>query len=72
MTITVYTAPNCQACKLTKMHLDRRHLSYSEVPMNDEIRAVAIEQGQLGAPVVQADDQLWGSYRPDRIDALMV
>lgn len=71
MTITVYTKPACPACKLTKKQLEKCELPYCEQPMTDEIREAAVARGELSAPIVQAGDQLWGGFRPDRIRALV-
>ena len=75
MTVTIYTSgPSCQACTLTKRHLDRRGIAYSEVPLDNDNAAAAIERGFTKAPVVCVSidgvDQSWDGYRPDRIDAL--
>lgn len=69
--ITVYTQPDCVQCGSTKRHLAKRKLQFAEQPM-DLIRARAVEAGITSAPVVVVDDdQIWGGYRPDRIDALV-
>ena len=70
MTVVVYTKPACGGCIGTKRHLDRLGITYSEAPI-DDIRALATEQGIMAAPVVVAGEQMWGGYRPDRIDALI-
>lgn len=76
-TVTVYTAgPGCVMCRMTKMHLDRRGIAYHEVSLDtvaadDPIHTVIREQGYVQAPVVQAGDQVWNMYRPDRIDGLL-
>ena len=75
--VTVYTAgPSCQACAMTKRHLDRRGIPFTEVPIDgDEHIIEAInELGFTTAPVVCAStpggELSWDGYRPDRIDAL--
>lgn len=74
--VRVYTAPGCQPCNLTKRHLDRRGISYEEIPLtdNDADRAAILALGFTSAPVVCAAtrerEQTWGGYRPDMIDAL--
>lgn len=74
--VTVYTAgPSCSACILTKRHLERRSISYTEEPLNDENTAAATELGFTTAPIVCVSidgiEQSWDGYRPDRIDALV-
>lgn len=77
MTVTVYTSgPGCMACTLTKRHLDRRGIPYTEVAIDsdDKILAAINELGFTTAPVVCAStsegEQAWDGYRPDRINAL--
>lgn len=69
--IVVYTQPGCIQCVSTKRHLAKRELQFAERPI-DEIRERAMAAGIQAAPVVTVDDeQIWGGYRPDRIDALV-
>ena len=73
MTVTVYSpGPYCQACKMTKRHLEKRGILYEE-RHSDEIHHAAQAQGITAAPVVQVmpGAEMWGGYRPDRIDALI-
>ena len=76
---TVYTSgPSCMACTMTKRHLDRRKVPYTEVPIDSEpaIMDAVEELGLTTAPVVCVSvdgvESYWDGYRPDRIDALMV
>lgn len=76
-TVTVYTAgPACQACTMTKRHLDRINVPYTEIPIDsdDAIPAAAFELGFAQAPIVCASvdgvEQAWDGYRPDRLNAL--
>ena len=75
MTVTVYTTPNCMGCVQTKRHLDRRGITYAEVPISDDNRDAIVYLGYTSAPVVCANvngaEQHWSGYRPDRIDALV-
>jgi glutaredoxin-like protein NrdH len=75
MIVTVYTAgPACAACTMTKRHLSRRAIPFTEVPIDDAILVVAAELGLRTAPIVCAEfgggRRTWDGYRPDRIDAL--
>lgn len=77
MTVTVYTTgPACQSCRLTKQHLTRRGIEFTEVPIDsdDNIIEAINELGFTTAPVVCAStpggELSWDGYRPDRIDAL--
>lgn len=74
-TVTVYTSgPSCQACTLTKRHLDRRGITYTEEPLDGDNAAAAIELGFTTAPVVcvsvDGAEDAWSGYRPDRIDKI--
>lgn len=71
--ITVYTATNCQPCRLTLRALQCRGLSVIEraaaAPENArQLRAMGCRQ----APVVVLADGVsgWSGFRPDLIDQL--
>lgn len=68
--ITVYTKPACGGCIATKRHLTRLGLQFAERPI-DGILERAQAAGVTSAPVVVVDDdQIWGGYRPERLEAL--
>lgn len=81
MTVTVYTAPACPKCDMTKRHLKRRGIPFTEVAIDSDAKIVdaARELGLTHAPIVCAEgghngatwQQQWDDYRPDRIDALV-
>jgi glutaredoxin len=76
MTVIVYTAPSCMACKMTERHLQKRNVTFVKLPMDDHALEVARIAGITAAPLVQVDNgggnsTYWGGYRPDRIDALI-
>lgn len=84
--VTVYTSSACPACTMTKRHLIRRGIPFTEVVLesDDGILAAAVELGLRQAPIVcvstdplprvggdwAASEVFWDGYRPDRIDAL--
>ena len=72
--VQVYSKPDCKQCDATKLHLDRRGVAYRELPLESmtvEARELVASRGISSAPVVVAPDgDMWGGYRPDRIDAL--
>ena len=78
MTVTVYTSgPSCQACKMTKRHLEQRGITYTEVAIDSDeaVLDAILELGFTTAPVVLAatpegEEVAWDGYRPDRLDAL--
>lgn len=55
MTVTVYSTPACQACTLTKRHLDRRGIPYTEQPLDGDNTAAAVELGFTTAPIDRID-----------------
>lgn len=75
LTVTVYTTgPSCMQCVLTKRHLDRRSIAYTEQPLDEDNTAAAIELGHTTAPIVcvsiDGQEEHWSGYRPDRIDRI--
>lgn len=77
MTVTVYTAgPSCQACTLTKRHLDRIGVAYEEVPMGqdalvvDAMKFCDFTQAPVVCASVNGEEIAFDGYRPDRLNAL--
>lgn len=73
--VTVYTSgPSCQACVLTKRHLDRRGIAYTEKAIDAGDAEAATYLGYTTAPVVCVSvdgvESSWSGYRPDRIDKI--
>ena len=72
--VTVYSSPACHACTLTKRHLDKRGIPYTEVLIDDDVRAAAYELDITSAPIVCVSvdgvEGYWGGYRPDRLDEI--
>lgn len=75
--VTVYTSgSSCQACTMTKRHLNRRGIPFEEVQIasDDSVLEAITFLGFRTAPIVcaatEAGEQAWDGYRPDRIDAL--
>ena len=75
--ITVYTTgPGCNKCRMTKIMLDAKHITYIEVDVTKEENAAARdyiteELGYTVAPVVVVnDDDHWCDVRPDHIDRI--
>ncbi|HAP3875996.1 TPA: NrdH-redoxin [Enterococcus faecalis] len=52
MSITIFTKPNCQPCKMTKRWLDEKEIYYTELPISD-YADILKEAGHMSAPVVQ-------------------
>lgn len=70
---TLYTKANCTQCAATKRHLNRAHIPYTEVYLEDSPEALELVKGMgyLEAPVVVAGSQSWSGYRPDLIDKFL-
>lgn len=76
LSVTVYSTPVCQRCKLTYAQLERAGIPYTvvDVSTNDAAREwVTQDLGYSEAPVVVVDqdpENHWSGFRPDRIKAL--
>lgn len=72
MTVIVYTKPNCVQCGASTRKMDDLGIEYTPRPLAEhpEGLEVAREHGISSAPVIVADGQVWGGYRPDLIQAL--
>ncbi len=72
MTITVYSAPNCVQCSATYRALDKHDIRYEVIDLaeNDELRERLKTEGLMAAPIVEAGDERWVGFRPDKIRAL--
>lgn len=71
--ITVYSKPNCVQCTATKNYLDKKGLEYSVIDITQDPAALdtLIEQGFQAAPVVNAGDDWWSGFQPEKIDGLV-
>ena len=76
LSVTVYSTPHCQQCRMAYLALDRAGVPYTVVDLatNDAARAwVSDDLGHTQAPVVVVDqdpDNHWSGFRPDSITAL--
>lgn len=73
MVATVYTTNNCQPCKMTKRHLARLGLDFSEVNIveNPEALTQLKAMGYTSAPVVVATTgESWSGFNPTKLNAL--
>lgn len=69
MSVTVYVKRDCKACDLTKKHLDKRGVAFEEKHI-DEVFHAAKARGITAAPVVQVGLEMFGGYRPDKLDQI--
>lgn len=74
--VDVYTRPSCMPCRMTKRHLDRLGVPYTEHDVSaDEAAAQRVQDlGYAGVPVVTVTlpDGVdhWHGYRDEQLDAL--
>ena len=70
--ITVYSKPSCQACRLTYKQLEKVGVDYRAVDITEDPEAMELVRrlGYLSAPVVVAGEESWDGFRPDKIRAL--
>lgn len=72
--ITLYTKPDCHACRLTKALLDRRGAEYRVIDLTaaPTAREKIAAWGYRSAPVVEAGpDRHWSGFRPDLLDEVL-
>ncbi|MCG7308309.1 glutaredoxin-like protein NrdH [Brachybacterium sp. ACRRE] len=72
MTITVYSKPMCVQCDATKRALAKSGVDFEVVDMAEDAAALAHvkELGYVQAPVVEAGEDRWSGFRPDKIKAI--
>lgn len=71
--VIVFSAPGCQACRMTERHFQRRGIPYAEQPLAaaaDLIAANALATAPVVAATINGVQTVWDGYRPDRIDEL--
>ena len=71
--IIVYTKNNCQACRMTKLHLTDLGIKFDErnVETNDFYMVDAIRTGYTSMPIVVVDGRVIASgFQPDKLNAL--
>lgn len=76
-TVTVYSTPNCQQCRMTYRALDQAGIGYVVVDVSGDEAAreyVTDELGYSAAPVVVVDqdpENHWSGFRREKITALV-
>lgn len=72
MQITVYSTPGCVQCRATIRELDKRGAAYEvrDVTQDQDAYAHVRELGYQQVPVVEAGQQHWSGFRPDKISGL--
>ena len=70
--VTLYSKPNCPKCMASKRDLDKLEIAYTYIDVSKDFDAYTYlkSRGILSMPFVEADDEEWTGYRPDKIKAL--
>lgn len=73
--VTVYSAPWCGGCKITKTFLDSHNIEYREVDVSTDTDALAElkAHGYSSIPVVSVGslDNSWCDHNPQRLEELV-
>lgn len=73
--VTLYTAPNCQACDLVRTQLQNRGVPFAErdvaadLTKQEELRSLVGGSGSLTVPVVHLDEDILTGYNQAALDA---
>ncbi|MGQ0656755.1 MAG: glutaredoxin family protein [Chromatiales bacterium] len=73
--VTLYAAPNCQACDLVRIQLQSRGVPFAEkdvsadVEKQNELRSLVGGSGALTVPVVHLDEDILTGYNQQALDA---
>ena len=74
MIVKIYSTPSCPYCFTLKMFLKEKNISFEEIDVSKD-KAVADEMikksGQIGAPVIQIDDQYVVGFDKEKISKLL-
>jgi len=74
--VTVYSTPNCQQCKMTYRALEAKGIAFEVVEVAENPAALEFITDELGysrAPVVVVDQEPqnhWSGFRPDLVENL--
>ena len=70
--VTVYSKPNCVQCTATKNYLDKKGIEYNTVDITQDSAALdlILDKGFKAAPVVNAGEEWWAGFQPEKIDEL--
>jgi glutaredoxin-like protein NrdH len=73
MEVTVYTKPNCVQCDATKRTLDKLGVAYKTIDAttDDAVYNMLVEKGFKAMPVVNADNEWWSGFNPDKLNGLV-
>ena len=68
--VTVYTTDKCVQCNATKRKMYTLGVEFQEVAITDDLREKFKAEGFMSAPIVEAGEERWAGFNPDRIEAL--
>lgn len=72
MKVTVWSTPNCQPCRVTKLQFDKFGVIYEEKNLEDypdkleEFKA----KGLMQSPIVETETRIWSGFHLDKIKSL--
>lgn len=74
MNIIVYTKPSCVQCDATKRLLTKLELDFDTVDITQDATALEmiLAKGFQAAPVVNAGDEWWAGFNPEKINGLVL
>lgn len=74
MTITLYSKPDCSACRIAKKDMRARGIEFAEIDASKDLDAQKFlaSLGYRSVPVTHTSDgQHWFGFRPDIIKCLV-
>lgn len=71
-TVTIYTTPNCVACRQTKRQFDKLEVVYDSIDLSlhPEQAEIFREAGLLQAPIVIFGERRWSGFRLEKIQSV--
>lgn len=74
MKVTVYTKPNCVQCDATKRTMDKLGIKYEAIDATTDevVYEMLVEKGFRALPVVNAGDEWWSGFNPEKINGLVL
>lgn len=71
--IMVYTKPSCVQCDATKRLLTKLNLEFDSIDITENVEAydMIVSKGFKAAPVVNAGDEWWAGFNPEKINGLV-
>jgi len=72
--VTIYSAPWCAFCHMTKHYLDNLGIAYKDIDVDsnaDAARELVAKTGQAGIPVIEIGDQTIIGFNKPEIDSAL-